>query len=344
MAETPPPAVSAAAAASVPDASFATRYWCYHCEKQVSVENVSDRPDDIVCLECKNGFVEAIAAAAATGSGAGTEAGGEASPEASPYEGPVFNRQFLQVLRLIAEAAREEDPPINPPLEPVPDSEDFLRIEFDDWGLEEEEEEEEEEDEGETAGEREAEREEERDDPEEEEARNRRRRRDLLRWRIRDFTGGRGGARRGLDLDWSEILRGLEDNSIELRVEMPEGSNRYVGNPDDYLDAAGYEVLLQNMAENDGGSRRGAPPAARSAVAALPGVEIGEGENHVCAICKEGMAAGEKGKKLPCEHVYHGDCIVPWLDARNSCPVCRFELPTDDAEYEEEKRRKTTAD
>ncbi|XP_068646828.1 E3 ubiquitin-protein ligase CIP8-like [Aristolochia californica] len=332
MAETPPPADAAAA---VSNSSTATRYWCYHCEKQVSVENVSDRPDDIVCLDCKNGFVEAIAGVA--GPGNGTETGGEASPVTSPYEGPMFNRQFLQVLRLIAQAAREEDPPINPPLEPIQDSDDFLRIEFDDWGLDEEDDEE-------TAGEERAEQEEERHNvDEDEEARNRRRRRDLLRWRIRDFTGGRAAGRRGLDLDWSEILRGLEDNSIELRVEMPEGSNRYVGNPDDYLDAAGYEVLLQNMAENDGGSRRGAPPAARSAVAALPTVDIGEGENYVCAICKEGILVGEKGKKLPCEHVYHGDCIVPWFDARNSCPVCRFELPTDDADYEEEKRRKSTA-
>ncbi|XP_068639905.1 E3 ubiquitin-protein ligase CIP8 [Aristolochia californica] len=336
MAETPPPV---AAAVSESDSSTATRYWCYHCEKRVSVENVSDRPDDIVCLECKNGFVEAVAGVAATGTG--TETGGDASPVTSPYDGPMFNRQFLQVLRLIAQAAREEDPPINPPLEPIPDSEDFLRIEFDDWGVQDEDEEAT----GENRGEQEEERNdaaEEEEEEEEEEARSRRRRRDLLRWRIRDFTGGRAAGRRRLDLDWSEILLGLEDNSIELRVEMPEGSNRYVGNPDDYLDAAGYEVLLQNMAENDGGSRRGAPPAARSAVAVLPTVEIGEGENYVCAICKEGILVGEKGKKLPCEHVYHGDCIVPWLDARNSCPVCRFELPTDDAEYEEERGRKTT--
>ncbi|CAN1219464.1 E3 ubiquitin-protein ligase CIP8 [Linum perenne] len=129
---------------------------------------------------------------------------------------------------------------------------------------------------------------------------------------------------------------GLEDNSIEFRLE----SDRYVGNPEDYVDAAGYEALLQNLADSEGG-RKGAPPASKSAVSALPTVEVtSKEEASVCAVCKDMIDIGEMETKLPCGHGYHGECIVPWLGSRNSCPVCRFELPTDDAEYEEEKRRK----
>ncbi|CAI0446570.1 unnamed protein product [Linum tenue] len=260
------------------------------------------------------------------------------------------------MLRIIAQAAREEEdddeaPPHLPPPPPshhrrdAPQSEDdFLRIDLDGWdngGDEAEDGEEGEEEEEDDDVEEEDEVNSNADGNENEDEEDRRRRREILRLRIRDFaTRTRTGRNR--ILDWAEILMGLEDNSIEFRLEVPE-SDRYIGNPEDYVDAAGYEALLQNLADSDGG-RKGAPPASKSAVSALPAIEVtSEGETSVCAVCKDMVNVGEKETKLPCGHGYHGDCIVPWLGSRNSCPICRFELPTDDTEYEEEKRKKGVA-
>ncbi|KQK17593.1 E3 ubiquitin-protein ligase RING1 [Brachypodium distachyon] len=102
-----------------------------------------------------------------------------------------------------------------------------------------------------------------------------------------------------------------------------------------------FEVLPGHMVDVAAG---GAPPAARAAVERLQVVAIrGEDAKQGCAVCKEGITRGEFVTRLPCAHFYHGPCIGPWLAIRNSCPVCRYELPTDDPEYEQRRVRRRSA-
>ncbi|XP_059450714.1 E3 ubiquitin-protein ligase MBR2-like isoform X1 [Corylus avellana] len=99
-------------------------------------------------------------------------------------------------------------------------------------------------------------------------------------------------------------------------------------------DAVGAEIgdVLGRFAENQGRSR----PAAKRVVESLPFVELTAEElrrsTAVCAVCKDEIVVEEKARRLPCAHCYHGDCIVPWLSIRNTCPLCRYELPTDEPE------------
>jgi len=52
----------------------------------------------------------------------------------------------------------------------------------------------------------------------------------------------------------------------------------------------------------------------------------------LCAVCQEVYKSGDQAMKLPCNHLYHKDCILPWLESHNTCPTCRYELPTDQDE------------
>lgn len=42
-----------------------------------------------------------------------------------------------------------------------------------------------------------------------------------------------------------------------------------------------------------------------------------------CAICRESM---ETAKQLPCNHIFHENCLRLWLEHHHSCPTCRFQL------------------
>lgn len=66
-------------------------------------------------------------------------------------------------------------------------------------------------------------------------------------------------------------------------------------------------------------------PATKSSINELE--RVGVDLSQDCSICLESLPIGLQVVRMPCSHVFHGDCIVKWLERSCHCPVCRFQMP-----------------
>lgn len=139
-----------------------------------------------------------------------------------------------------------------------------------------------------------------------------------------------------------QVQNFLGGGNIEIFFDNGAGPRRLPGNLGDYFLGPGLDQLIQQLAENDP-NRYGTPPASKSAIEAMPNISISE--EHLgtdaayCAVCKDEFELGTEARQMPCKHMYHSDCILPWLAQHNSCPVCRYEMPTDDPDYDQAQTR-----
>jgi len=48
------------------------------------------------------------------------------------------------------------------------------------------------------------------------------------------------------------------------------------------------------------------------------------GETGFCTVCQEDLVDGERVRVIQkCQHMYHQECIDPWLQEKGECPLCR---------------------
>lgn len=89
---------------------------------------------------------------------------------------------------------------------------------------------------------------------------------------------------------------------------------------------------------------KGTPPAKKEIIDTLPTTTHTQqtcGSQGKCAVCLEEFCEGAEVVVLPCTHRFHGEeCVKPWLRMHSSCPICRYEMPVDDAEYEEKRKER----
>ncbi|KAG6482398.1 hypothetical protein ZIOFF_059029 [Zingiber officinale] len=135
-------------------------------------------------------------------------------------------------------------------------------------------------------------------------------------------------------------------NSFELYYDDGSGSGLrpLPESISDFLMGSGFDRLLQQLAQieiNGTGRERPweHPPASKAAIESMPTVQIVDdhiGKDCHCAICMDPFKLGAEAREMPCKHIYHQDCILPWLSMRNSCPVCRHEMPADELDEQPE--------
>ena len=57
---------------------------------------------------------------------------------------------------------------------------------------------------------------------------------------------------------------------------------------------------------------------------------VAEGPLGECAICQENIEEKQNFVRLRCSetvnHMFHKECIMPWLKDHSSCPTCRSDL------------------
>ncbi|ONI06820.1 hypothetical protein PRUPE_5G083200 [Prunus persica] len=138
--------------------------------------------------------------------------------------------------------------------------------------------------------------------------------------RVEDLRQGLASLRQGYVDDFRR-LQGLQDLELRLLTERNQLFRR-----------AAAALLTEEAAVRESLDEAAVllrpKPASKASVEALEKL-VFQGGGGECVFCLEKMVSGDQVTRLPCSHVFHGDCVVEWLKLGHTCPVCRFKLPTD---------------
>lgn len=81
---------------------------------------------------------------------------------------------------------------------------------------------------------------------------------------------------------------------------------------------------------------RGNPPASQFGIDHLKEETTLEACSEACTVCQDVMEQGAVTLTMPCGHGFHKDCLMPWLQEHNTCPVCRCEIESHCPRYNQQ--------
>lgn len=156
--------------------------------------------------------------------------------------------------------------------------------------------------------------------------------------------------------DWNngaESSNGQATNDSPSEIngsQIPDNLQEFVTSVLGLANLDDIDSVIEASLQEIGAGPKKAPPASKKVVANLPVIHLTAemierlGKETECAVCRENLVINDKMQELPCSHLFHPECLKPWLDENNSCPTCRHELQTDDHVYESWKEREKEAE
>ena len=127
---------------------------------------------------------------------------------------------------------------------------------------------------------------------------------------------------------------------------FPDFFDIFMGGGGPFGMGGGFEAFFETAAAPPQQSEDYHPPASKRFINTLPEVVItkedldSETTNGECAICLSDQKIGQTATRMPCGHLFCNECLKHWLIKSNTCPVCRYEVETDDPEYETRRMQK----
>lgn len=148
----------------------------------------------------------------------------------------------------------------------------------------------------------------------------------------RHSYGGRGTQDdpMSLQLFLQDFLGALSEATLGYHVTQDNQRPVLVyANPQDYIwGQAGFDAVVTHVLNQLDGTA-GPPPLPKKQIDKIPTTSVTQSEvdsKMQCSVCWEDFKLSEPVKQLPCQHLYHAPCILPWLELHGTCPICRQNL------------------
>jgi hypothetical protein len=95
--------------------------------------------------------------------------------------------------------------------------------------------------------------------------------------------------------------------------------------------SAQHSIAQHSIAQHSSLSQSGFQPGPLKAWGSYTSMDSLDDTAPVCSICLGSYRPGSLVTGLPCGHLYHKDCVMPWLlqqGRKSACPNCKAQVFT----------------